>query len=373
MKSGRPVVLEEEREKVISLRANEFDPGMPPPFRLAEIRAAIPKHCWVKNPWRSMSYVGRDVAVVFGLVAAAAYINCWIVWPLYWAAQGTMFWALFVLGHDCGHGSFSDCHKLNSVVGHLLHSSILVPYHGWRISHRTHHQNHGNVDKDESWHPLSESVYRSLDTKTRNLRFTFPFPMLAFPFYLWRRSPGKSGSHFNPESDLFGQNDRIDVITSTACWMAMAALLAGLTLIMGPLQLLKLYGIPYLIFVMWLDLVTYLHHHGHHEKLPWYRGKEWSYLRGGLTTLDRDYGWINNIHHDIGTHVIHHLFPQIPHYNLIEATEAAKPVLGKYYREPEKSAPLPFHLLGILLKSLRRDHYVRDSGDVLFYEKDSEL
>ena len=47
--------------------------------------------------------------------------------------------------------------------------------------------------------------------------------------------------------------------------------------------------------------------------------QEWSYLRGGLTTVDRDYGWLNNIHHDIGTHVIHHLFPQIPHYHLIEA------------------------------------------------------
>jgi len=27
------------------------------------------------------------------------------------------------------------------------------------------------------------------------------------------------------------------------------------------------------IFVMWLDFVTYLHHHGHEDKLPWYRGK----------------------------------------------------------------------------------------------------
>jgi len=51
--------------------------------------------------------------------------------------------------------------------------------------------------------------------------------------------------------------------------------------------------------------------------------QEWSYLRGGLTTLDRDYGIINNIHHDIGTHVIHHLFPQIPHYHLIEAVSIA--------------------------------------------------
>ena len=78
----------------------EFDPGSPPPFNLADVRAAIPKHCWVKDPWRSMSYVVRDVAVVFGLAAVAAYLNNWLVWPLYWAAQSTMFWAIFVLGHD---------------------------------------------------------------------------------------------------------------------------------------------------------------------------------------------------------------------------------------------------------------------------------
>lgn len=77
-----------------------FDLGTPPSFKLADIRAAIPKHCWVKDPWKSMSYVVRDVAVVFGLAAAAVYVNNWIVWPLYWAAQGTMFWALFVVGHD---------------------------------------------------------------------------------------------------------------------------------------------------------------------------------------------------------------------------------------------------------------------------------
>lgn len=370
---ARPVVLQpQEGEEVIRNRAEEFDSAMPPPFGLAEIRAAIPKHCWVKDPWRSVSYVVRDVAIVFGLAAAAAHINSWVVWPIYWAAQGTLFWALFVLGHDCGHGSFSNYPMLNNVVGHILHSFILVPYHGWRISHRTHHQNHGHVEKDESWHPLSEKIYRSLDTMTKKLRFSLPFPMLAFPLYLWGRTPGKSGSHFDPESELFVPNERKHVMTSTACWSAMAAVLAGLTWFMGPLKMFQLYAVPYFVFVMWLDIVTYLHHHGHEEKLPWYRGKEWSYLRGGLTTLDRDYGWINNIHHDIGTHVIHHLFPQIPHYHLVEATKAAKPVLGKYYREPESSGPLPFHLLKVMSTSLNRDHYVSNSGDIVYYEKDTE-
>ncbi|XWS74012.1 hypothetical protein CRYUN_Cryun02cG0178900 [Craigia yunnanensis] len=320
----------------------DFDSSAPPPFRIADIRAAIPKHCWIKSPWRSMSYVFRDVNVVFALIAAAVYLNSWFFWPIYWVAQGTMFWALFVLGHDCGHGSFSGNPILNSVVGHILHSSILVPYHGWRISHRTHHQNHGNVEKDESWVP-------------------------------WYRSPGKEGSHFNPYSNLFTPQERKLVMTSTACWTAMAILLAYLSFAIGPTQVFKLYGVPYLFFVVWLDLVTYLHHHGHEQRLPWYRGKEWSYLRGGLTTVDRDYGLFNNIHHDIGTHVIHHLFPQIPHYHIVEATKAAKQVIGKYYREPKKSGPIPFHLIKNLVTSLRQDHYVSNSGDIVYYQTDPQM
>ncbi|KAM7496437.1 hypothetical protein LguiA_020851 [Lonicera macranthoides] len=351
----------------------DFDPSAPPPFRVAEIRAAIPKHCWVKDPWRSLSYVIRDVLVVFGLMALVIYFDNWTVWPLYWVAQGTMFWALFVLGHDCGHGSFSDNPYLNNVVGHILHSSILVPYHGWRISHRTHHQNHGHLEKDESWVPLSENIYKSLDDRTKFLRFKVPFPLFAYPIYLWRRSPGKQGSHFNPYSNLFHPSERNYVITSTVCWTLMLVLLVYLLNVVGPLQMLKLYWIPYFIFVVWLDAVTYLHHHGYEQKLPWYRGKEWSYLRGGLTTVDRDYGIFNNIHHDIGTHVIHHLFPQIPHYRLVEATKAAKPVLGKYYREPKKSGPIPFHLINNLVRSIHEDHYVSDTGEVVFYQTDNQL
>ncbi|XP_066334784.1 fatty acid desaturase DES3-like isoform X1 [Miscanthus floridulus] len=350
-----------------------FDARKPPPFRIGDVRAAVPEHCWRKSPWRSLWYVARDVAVVAALGAAAAGVDSWAVWPFYWPAQGTMFWALFVLGHDCGHGSFSDSATLNSVVGHLLHSFILVPYHGWRISHRTHHQNHGHIHRDESWHPITEGLYRQLEPRTKKLRFTVPLPLLAFPVYLLYRSPGKTGSHFLPSSELFSPKEKGDVMLSTTCWCIVLASLLAMACAFGPLQVLKMYGIPYLVFVMWLDLVTYLHHHGHQERLPWYRGEEWSYLRGGLTTVDRDYGWINNIHHDIGTHVIHHLFPQIPHYHLVEATKAAKPVLGRYYREPQKSGPLPLHLLGVLLRSLRVDHFVSDHGDVVYYQTDHDL
>lgn len=80
--------------------AGEVQSGKPPPFRIGDVRAAIPSHCWVKDPLRSMSYVLRDAVVVALLALAAASLDSWTFWPLYWFAQGTMFWALFVLGHD---------------------------------------------------------------------------------------------------------------------------------------------------------------------------------------------------------------------------------------------------------------------------------
>ena len=79
---------------------DDFNPSAQPPLNIAENRAAFPKNFKVKNPWRYLRYLIRDVFVVFALAAAAAYFTSWSFWPLYWAAQGTMFWAIFVLGHD---------------------------------------------------------------------------------------------------------------------------------------------------------------------------------------------------------------------------------------------------------------------------------
>ena len=54
------------------------------------------------------------------------------------------------------------------------------------------------------------------------------------------------------------------------------AVLAACTFAFGPLKMFNLYFMPYWINVIWLDVVTYLHHHGSEdpeEELPWYRGK----------------------------------------------------------------------------------------------------
>ena len=252
-----------------------------------------------------------------------------------------------------------------------------TPHHHHQVSHRTHHSNHGHVENDESWHPVSRSLLDGMDATSRAGRLTLPWAMFAFPFYLWKRSPGKEGSHYDPKCDLFVESEAGLVKTSNAFMVGMLGVLAAAAYLLGPLNVFALYVVPYWINVVWLDVVTYLHHHGpsdENEKMPWFRGEEWSYLRGGLTTIDRDYGIFNKIHHDIGTHVVHHLFPQIPHYNLVEATEAAKPVFGEYYREPAKSpGPIPFHLVAPLIRSFRNDHFVDDEGDIVTYRQDPEI
>jgi acyl-lipid omega-3 desaturase len=327
-------------------------------FTLQDLKAAIPDYCFQPAALRSLAYFALDLGIIAGLYAVAHALDSWFFFPIFWLAQGTMFWALFVVGHDCGHGSFSRYKWLNNLVGHLAHTPILVPYHGWRISHRTHHANTGNIDTDESWYPIDESTYRAMPAVQKLVRFHGL--LFAYPFYLFFRSSGRNGSHFMPGSDLFRPSERGDVLVSTLCWSGMVVFLAWLGLTNGLVFLVQYYVAPYLVFVMWLDLVTFLHHS--EPDIPWYRGDEWYFLKGALSTIDRDYGFINPIHHNIGTHVAHHIFLSIPHYHLKAATEAIKPILGDHYRRSEEPVWKSF------ARSYWACHYVPDQGAKVYYQ-----
>lgn len=334
---------------------NTYPPVEEPPFTLQQIKAAIPAHCFQPVVSRSLFYFFLDVAIIAGLYALATYLNSWFFWPIFWVLQGTMFWALFVVGHDCGHRSFSNYRWLNDLIGHLAHTPILVPFHGWRISHRTHHQNTGNVETDESWFPVTVSKYQTMTGLEKFARFHLI--LFLYPIYLFN---GQRGNHFLPSSSLFKESEKWDVITSTVCLVAMVGLLGFLTYENGWLWLLQYYIGPYIVFIMWLDLVTYLHHTD--PDIPWYRGEDWYFLKGALSSIDHDYGIINEIHHNIGTHVVHHIFLSIPHYYLKEATEAVKPILGDYYRKSERP------IWSALWRSYKTCYFVSDEGSPIYYQ-----
>lgn len=333
----------------------------PLPVGLAELRAAVPGRCFGPRTARSFLHLTVDLAALAALqIALAKAESPWLVAPLVFAA-GTVFWALFVLGHDCGHGSFSRHAVLNTAVGHLVHTPLLVPYHAWRLSHRRHHRFAGDVDRDEGWFPLTETQWRTQPGAVRALR-SWLLP-LVFPAYLLRGTPERAGNHYDADSALFEHAERGLVRTSIQLCLAAAALLVAATAILGPGAVARHWLLPWIVFCGWISVVTYLHHID--ARLPWYRGESWQWLRGALSTADRRYGIFEKIHHDAGCHVVHHLFPSIPHYHLREAAAAVKPLLGALYLEDRTL------VLRALLRSLRACQVVPSEGGILRYARRS--
>lgn len=330
-------------------------------IKLIDLKNAIPEDLFQSSIAKSLFYFFLDTSIIAILFASAIYLDSWAFYPFYFFLQGTFFWALFVVGHDCGHGSFSKYKWLNDFFGHLAHTPLLVPYHGWRISHRTHHNNTGNLDKDESWYPISKTEYENLHWSSKILRYKLL--LFVFPLYLFVRSPKKNGSHFLPGSDLFTPNEKYQVITSTIAWIMMISFLSWIGYQFGFSFLLKIYIIPYFVFVVWLSLVTYLHHTD--TSVPWYRTSNWNYVKGALSTIDRSYGIFEPIHHNIGTHVVHHIFSKIPHYNLLEANKHLKAKLGVFHRNSKES------IWGAFWKAYNHCHYVSDEGDTVYYARDN--
>lgn len=102
----------------------------------------------------------------------------------------------------------------------------------------------------------------------------------------------------------------------------MAGALAYAAYAFGALNVVLYYFVPLFVFATWLTVVTFLHHHDPDVDLPWYGDKAWNYVKGNLSSVDRSYGVLHWLIHNIGTHQVHHLFPKIPQYKLIAASES---------------------------------------------------
>lgn len=137
-----------------------------PPFTFTQIKKSIPSHCFNRSLYRSFSYVIFDSILLstFYYVATTYFHTLphplllhYLAWPLYWLSQGIVFTGLWVIAHECGHHAFSDYQFLDDLVGFLLHSSLLIPYFSFKISHRRHHANTASLNRDEVFVPKLKS------------------------------------------------------------------------------------------------------------------------------------------------------------------------------------------------------------------------
>uniref|UniRef100_A0A7N0T002 Fatty acid desaturase domain-containing protein n=1 Tax=Kalanchoe fedtschenkoi TaxID=63787 RepID=A0A7N0T002_KALFE len=321
-----------------------------PKFTLADLKKAIPPHCFRRSIFRSYAYVLTDLAFISILYYLAS--TCipllpqplsHLAWAAYWAVQGCLFTGVWVLAHECGHHAFTDYQWLDDVTGLVLHSALLVPYFSWKYSHRRHHSNTGSVERDEVFVPKPKSKIspfsKYLSNNPLGRLFTLAFTLtLGWPLYLALNVSGRPydrfACHYDPYGPIYNGRERLQIFISDFGLVAALYILYRVAVIKGFAWLLCIYGVPLLICNGFLVLITYLQHT--HPSLPHYDGSEWDWLRGALATVDRDYGILNKVFHNItDTHVVHHLFSTMPHYYAMEATIAVRPILGEYYRLDE--------------------------------------
>lgn len=321
-----------------------------PPFSIQELRDCIPAHCFDRNTFTSLRHLATDLAIVGVLLWIGAWLHfqanlpTWlalIVWPVYALVQGTVMTGVWVLAHEAGHRAFSPYNIVNDTVGLIFHSALLVPYFSWKYTHAMHHNHTNNLHKDEVHVPPTDhEMVKNLPWGTTKKALSiFKHLVLGWPFYLWMNVASnkqfkgqKNVNHFNPWSPLFSEAQRPFIVISDIALIIVVGILSYLGMIYGTPAVLKLYVGPYMVVNMWLVLITKLQHTA--NDVPVYSDSRFSWVKGQLCTVDRDFGWLLNtvLHHINDTHMAHHLFSRMPFYHAEEATAHLKQKLGKYYR-----------------------------------------
>jgi omega-3 fatty acid desaturase (delta-15 desaturase) len=77
-------------------------------YTIKQLRDSIPSHFFESSLPKSLLYFFIDMSILISLFSLAFWLDSIYFYPLYWVLQGTFMWSLFVVGHDCGHGSFSS-------------------------------------------------------------------------------------------------------------------------------------------------------------------------------------------------------------------------------------------------------------------------
>lgn len=218
---------------------------------------------------------------------------------------------LFMLQHDCGHGSFFPAAWANHLLGWVLGVVTLTPYTSWRRDHAVHHASMGNLDRrgvgDVTTLTIAE--YQALPKWRRFAYRLYRNPLVMFGigpiwlFFLSNRIPtGNPRQHWRNWLSILGTN------------AALAAIFIAMMLTLGPVVVL-LGWLPVMVLAATIGVwLFYIQHQ--FEDVYWERRVNWNFRAAALTgssfyDLPQPLRWLTA---NIGFHHIHHLSSKIPNY-----------------------------------------------------------
>jgi omega-6 fatty acid desaturase (delta-12 desaturase) len=269
--------------------------------------------------WRSLWQVVNSLvpyAALWYLAYLSLAVSWWITVPLAVLAGGFLV-RVFIIHHDCGHGSFFKSRMANDVLGFITGVLTFTPYYQWRGEHALHHSTAGDLDRRGTGDVWTLTVQEYLESSRWN-RFLYRLarnPVVLFviaPLFLFI----VKHRFTSPKAT---RRERHSVYWTN---LAVLALATGLSLIFG----LKAYLVIQLTAMMvagsagvWLFYVQH-----QFEGVYWERRGAWDYTAAALQgssfyKLPKVLQWFSG---NIGFHHIHHLSSRIPNYNLEKCHDA---------------------------------------------------
>lgn len=274
------------------------------PYKRPSLQAAVVQLVDTALPFALLwVLMAKSLSVSYALTLALA------------VPTGFLLIRLFILQHDCGHGSFFPSRTANHVVGSLLGVLTLVPYGYWRRTHAIHHATSGNLDHRELGDVKTYTVreYRGFSPVYRWLYRLYRHPVVllgfgpAYQFVLKHRFPFDIPWSWKREwASVLWTNAGIAVtFGSLAWWLGWRSVV--------------LVHLPVVLIAGAVGVFLFYTQH-QFDDTYWERDETWDFYRAGVhgssfLDLPRPLHWLTA---NIGYHHIHHLVSRIPNYRLAQ-------------------------------------------------------
>lgn len=264
------------------------------------------------------------------------------LWALAWATLSVSVWLalaisvvnagfllrLFIIQHDCGHGSFFSERRVNDITGRLLGVLTLTPYDVWRRNHAMHHSHAGNLDHRGTGdiRTLTLAEYRGLTPLGRLGYRLYRNPLVMFiigPIWLFgltnRLPMGLMDAGRQYWMSAMGTNVAIfallGVIWYVGGWAPILAVFVPTALVAGASG-------------VWLFYVQHQFEEAHWDHDPDWQIHDAALHGSSHYVLPGPLPWLSGY---IGVHHVHHLQSRIPFYRLPEVLRD-HPRLGEIKR-----------------------------------------
>jgi omega-6 fatty acid desaturase (delta-12 desaturase) len=263
----------------------------------------------LKSWWQIINSVGPYI-ILWILMVKTIDISYWLTLLLAVPAAGFMV-RIFIIFHDCGHGSFFKSQQMNKIIGIITGMVVFTPHHKWHHDHKIHHQTVGNLDK----RGIGDVKTLTVDEYSKLGRWKkFSYRFYRNPFFLFGIAPillFVIQNRFTKPYMSFREKMYVHLTT-----LGLIAAVSAIILVIGwKTYLLIQLPVLYIATVhgVWLFYVQH-----QYRDVLWEAETDWDYKTTALLgsswfKLPIVLNWFTG---NIGYHHIHHLSPRVPNYNL---------------------------------------------------------